>query len=160
MANLKMPQINNVIISGNLTRDVIFRHTSNGTPVANFTIASNRRYRDINNRWQEEVCYIGIVAWNRLAESCAEILRKSSAVLIDGELQSHIYKYNDSMKRTIIEIKAHRIQFLNKRFVQDIETEEATSRDEDPGMLEDDSFDKFLTSEESQLLKEQPEERF
>ncbi|MBI5477007.1 MAG: single-stranded DNA-binding protein [Ignavibacteriales bacterium] len=160
MATLKMPQINSVIISGNLTKDVLFRHTADGTPVSNFTIASNRRYRDNNNKWQEDVCYIGVVAWNKLAESCQEYLRKSSAVLIEGELQSYLYKYNDSMKRTIIEIKAHRIQFLNKRNNQVIESEEGLYHDEDPGILEDISFDKFLTSEESQLLKEQQVERF
>jgi single-strand DNA-binding protein len=45
MADLKMPELNSVIIAGNLTKDPIFRQTTNGTPVVNFSIASNRRYR-------------------------------------------------------------------------------------------------------------------
>jgi single-strand DNA-binding protein len=155
MANLKMPQINNVTITGNLTRDILFRRTSTGSAVANFTIASNKRYRDLNNEWQEDVCFISVVSWNRLAESCAEILRKGSAVYVEGELQSHIYKYNDGMKRTILEIKAHRIQFLNRRPIKENEFENISLPDENPYILEDDSFDKFLTSEESQLIKEQ-----
>lgn len=71
-----MPELNAVIIAGNLTKDPIFRQTTNGTPVVNFSIASNRRFRDKNDEWKEDVCYVGIVAWNRLAESCRDKLEK------------------------------------------------------------------------------------
>src|SRR5271169_6642371 len=104
MADLKMPELNSVVIAGNLTRDLVFRQTTNGTPVVNFTIASNRKYRDANNQWQEEVCYVGVVAWNRLADSCTNRLKKGSAVLIDGELQSHVFKNDDGVTRNIVEI--------------------------------------------------------
>src|SRR5438046_1871490 len=157
MADLKMPELNSVVIAGNLTRDPVFRQTTNGTPVVNFSIASNRKYRDASNHWQEEVCYVGIVAWNRLAESCSNRLKKGSAVLIDGELQSHVLKNDDGFSRNIVEIKARRIQFLNKRIASsDACTNEAPSHhhDEEPSTIEDDSFDKFLTSEEAHLLKE------
>jgi len=119
MADLKMPEVNNVVIAGNLTRDPIFRTTSSGTPVINFTIASNRKFRDGNNQWQEDVCYVGIVAWNKLAESCNERLKKGSAVLIDGELQSRIWKTNEGYIRNVVEVKARRIQFLNKKNIND-----------------------------------------
>jgi len=158
MADLKMPELNSVVIAGNLTRDPVFRQTTNGTPVVNFSIASNRKYRDASNQWQEEVCYVGVVAWNRLADSCTNRLKKGSAVLIDGELQSHVFKNDDGVSRNIIEIKARRIQFLNKKGAPP----EAGAipagphhHDDEPTTVEDDSFDKFLTSEESQLLKEQ-----
>ncbi len=115
MAELKMPDINSVMIAGNLTSDPSFRKTSNGTPVANFYIASNRRFKDNTGQWRENVCYVGVVAWYKLAESCAENLHKSSAVLVDGELQSRIWKNEDGTTRNVVEIKARRIQFLNKR---------------------------------------------
>ena len=99
MADLKMPEINYVIIAGNLTKDPTFRQTTNKTPVVNFSVASNRRYKDSSNQWQEDVCYVGIVAWNRLAESCKERLKKGSAVLIDGELQSRSWKTDDGHNR-------------------------------------------------------------
>jgi len=159
MADLKMPEINSVIIAGNLTKDPVFRHTSNGTLVVNFFIAANRKYRDANNMWQEEVCYVGVVAWNKLAESCTNRVKKGSGVLIDGELQSHIFKNDDGINRNIIEIKARRIQFLNKKgFIAETCGTAAGSNqhEEETLIIEDDSFDKFLTSEESQLLKEQP----
>ncbi len=114
MADLKMPELNYVLIVGNLTKDPIFRTTSNNTPVVNFSIASNRRYKDRNNSWQEDVCYIGIVAWNKLAESCHERLHKGSAVLVEGELQTRNWRSEDGGYRSILEVKARRIQFLNK----------------------------------------------
>ena len=115
MANLKMPDINNVIIAGNLTCDPSFRKTKNGTPVANFFIASNRKFKDNNGNWRENVCYIGVVAWYKLAESCYENIKKGSAVIVDGELQSRSWKNPDGTSHNVIEIKARRIQFLNKK---------------------------------------------
>ncbi len=116
MADLKMPELNYVLIAGNLTKDPVFRTTSNSTPVVNFSIASNRRYRDRNNLWQEDVCYVGIVAWNKLAESCSERLKKGSAVLVEGELQTRTWKAEDGNNRSVLEVKARRIQFLNKNY--------------------------------------------
>jgi single-strand DNA-binding protein len=156
MADLKMPELNNVVIAGNLTKDPIFRQTTTGTPVVNFSIASNRKYRDSSNQWLEDVCYVGIVAWNKLAESCRARLKKGDPVLIDGELQSRTWKTNDGFNRSIVEVKARRIQFLNKKGrVTDVtaaESVEAPRREEEVTVIEDDTFDKFLTKEESALL--------
>lgn len=152
MADLKMPEMNCVVIAGNLTKDPIFRQTTNGTPVVNFTVASNRKFRDSGNQWQEDVCYVGIVAWNKLADSCRDRLKKGSAVLIDGELQSRNWKTDDGHNRSIVEIKARRIQFLNKRgHLADVTAEQVT--EDEPSSFTDDSFDRFLTSEEADLLR-------
>lgn len=155
MADLKMPELNSVMVAGNLTKDPIFRETSNNTPVVNFHIAANRRYKDSSNQWQEDVCYVGVVAWNKLADSCRNRLRKGSAVLIDGELQSRTFKMDDDKNRTIVEIKAKRIQFLNKFNKQDNESdnsEDSDNNDSNDNDYEDNSFDKFLTDEESDLI--------
>ena len=160
MADLKMPEINYVMVAGNLTKDPIFRETTNGTPVVNFSIASNRKFKDSNNQWQEDVCYVGVVAWNKLAESCRDRLKKGSAVLVDGELQSRSWKSDEGHNRSIVEIKARRIQFLNKRLVGS-DTNGSSSEDDNGGVEVDetvdyteDSFDKFLSDEESNLIKE------
>jgi single-strand DNA-binding protein len=160
MADLKMPEINYVIVAGNLTKDPIFRETTNKTPVVNFSLASNRRFKDSSNQWQEDVCYVGIVAWNKLADSCKERLKKGSAVLVDGELQSRTWKTDDGHNRSIVEIKARRIQFLNKRgkFVDaevpaDEEDNSVVIEENDADYTED-TFDKFLSDEESNLMKD------
>jgi len=159
MAEYKMPELNSVIIAGNLTKDPIFRQTTNGTPVVNFSVASNRRFRDKNDEWKEDVCYVGIVAWNRLAESCRDKLKKGNAVLVDGELQSRTFKTEDGSNRTIVEIKARRIQFLNKRMSESESNpnpvEETTvSEDETDSSKSDDNFDSLLSPEDSELIKE------
>lgn len=113
MSKLKMPELNSVMISGNLTKDPVLRHTSAGTSVANFYIALNRKFKDKNGTWKEDVCYVGVVAWHQLADSCGEYLQKGSAVLIEGELQSRSWESEDGTYRSIVEVKAHKIQFLN-----------------------------------------------
>jgi single-strand DNA-binding protein len=160
MADLKMPEINYVIVAGNLTKDPIFRETTNKTPVVNFSLASNRRFKDSSNQWQEDVCYVGIVAWNKLADSCKERLKKGSAVLVDGELQSRTWKTDEGHNRSIVEIKARRIQFLNKRgkFVDtensNEEDDNSIVADENDSDYTEDTFDKFLSDEESNLMKD------
>jgi single-strand DNA-binding protein len=146
MAEFKMPELNSVIVAGNLTKDPVFRQTTNGTPVVNFSIASNRRFRDKNDEWKEDVCYVGVVAWNRLAESCRDKLRKGNAVLVDGELQSRTFKTDDSTNRTIVEIKARRIQFLNRRGAG------VESDKDEPSTFTDDNFDSLLSPEDSNLI--------
>ena len=146
MADFKMPELNSVVIAGNLTKDPIFRQTTTGTPVVNFSIASNRRFRDKSDEWKEDVCYVGIVAWNRLAESCRDRLKKGNAVLVDGELQSRTFKTEDGSNRTIVEIKARRIQFLNKKG-------NASESGEEISTFTDESFDSLLSPEDSDLLK-------
>jgi len=146
MADLKMPELNMVILAGNLTKDPVFRQTTNGTPVVNFYVASNRKYRDASNQWQEEVCYVGVVGWNKLAESCMNRLKKGSGVLVDGELQSHSFKTDDGFNRSIVEIKARRIQFLNKKSSSVDGTASGFQNhhpEEEPTTIEDESFDRF-----------------
>lgn len=159
MADLKMPELNSVMVAGNLTKDPTFRETSNSTPVVNFHVAINRRYKDSSNLWQEDVCYVGVVAWNKLADSCKERLVKGSAVLIDGELQSRTFKSDDNKNRTIVEIKAKRIQFLNKLEKNnnqntDNQNLNLESKDDKSSSYESNSFEKFLTDEETNLLNE------
>lgn len=168
MAELKMPELNSIMITGNLTKNPVYRKTSNSTPVVNFHIAANRRFKDSTNAWQEDVCYVGVVAWNKLAESCKNRLKKGSAVLVDGELQSRTFKTDDGKSRTIVEIKAKRIQFLNKvgkngsAFDIDDESYDENDNFSDDSITvsksdsdyEDNSFDKFLSDEESDLIKD------
>lgn len=139
MPDLKMPDINSVLIAGYLTSDPVFRKTSNGTPVINFYIASNRKYRDNSGIWRENMCYVGVVAWHRLAEACNEILKKGSSILIDGELQSRNWHNEDGTARNVVELRARRIQFLDRKTGRDVEEITHQSSDDTPGNPEDDA---------------------
>ena len=125
MSEIRMPDVNAIVIAGNLTREPSFRRTTNGTPVANFWIASSRKFKDNTGQWRENVCYVGVVAWYKLAETCAENLQKGSAVLVEGELQSRSLRGEDGRNRNIVEIKASRVQFLNRRDESAVDAVEA-----------------------------------
>lgn len=114
MSLTRLPNLNRVMIVGNLTKDPELRATTSGVPVINFRIASNRRFKDNSGEWKEDVCYVGVVAWQKLAESCASKLKKGSAVYVEGELRSRTLDSDDGSKRSLVEIRAHHIQFLDK----------------------------------------------
>jgi single-strand DNA-binding protein len=115
MANRRLPMLNKILIIGNLTNDPELRFTQSGIAVLNFRIASNRRFRDSAGEWKEDVCYVGVVAWQKLAENCAEFLRKGSAVFVEGEIQSRSWEKEDGSRRSVVEIHAQRVQFLDRR---------------------------------------------
>ena len=115
MSNTRLPHLNRVLIVGNLTKDPELRYTSTGVPVANFRIASNKKYKDNLGESKEDVCFIGVVAWQKLAESCSKFLKKGSAVLVEGELRSRFKENEDGSKRNLIEIRAFQVQFLDKK---------------------------------------------
>jgi single-strand DNA-binding protein len=163
MAVLRMPEVNFLMIAGNLTRDPIYRQTTTNVTVANFSIAANRRYKDSNNNWQEDVCFLSIVAWNKLAESCRNKLKKGAAVLIEGELQSKTWIDDEGRNRYNVEVKARRIQFLSRKYRSSFSANDMNGFDDDENVIEteeaeidytEDSFDKFLSSEESDLINE------
>lgn len=168
MANLKMPDINNILIAGNLTCDPSFRKTTNGTPVTNFFIASNRKFKDNNGQWRENVCYVGVVAWYKLAESCFENLKKGSAVIVDGELQSRSWRNDDGTSRNVVEIKARRIQFLNRKnslkededIVDDINEKEYEFDPNDSDLNEELIMDKTIAEEPPQKEDEDDPKKY
>lgn len=113
MANKKLPMINKVFMVGNLCNDPELRKTNNGVPVSNFRIASSRKFVDSSGERKEEACFIGVVAWNKLGESCYKYLKKGGAVFVEGYLQSRQIKNDDGSSKSYVEINAHKVQFLD-----------------------------------------------
>lgn len=107
-----MASFNRVYLMGNLTKDPELRYTPQGTAVANLRMAVNRRYRNKNQELKEEVCFITAVVWNKQAESCNQYLHKGSPVFVEGRLQSRSWEDNTGAKRSVIEVRAERVQFL------------------------------------------------
>jgi single stranded DNA-binding protein len=84
-----MPKsVNKVILVGNVGKDPEVRHSQSGTPVANFSLATNERFKDRNDEWQERTEWHSIVAWKRLAEIVGEYVAKGSKVYVEGKLQT------------------------------------------------------------------------
>jgi len=107
-----MANFNKVLLIGNLTKDPELRYTPQGVAVVNLRLAVNRRYRDKNQELKEEVCFVTAVVWNKQAETCNQYLHKGSPVLVEGRLQSRSWEDNSGQKRSVIEVRAERVQFM------------------------------------------------
>ena len=107
-----MASLNKVLLIGNLTRDPELRYTPQGTAVVNLRLAVNRRFKDKTGSQKDEVCFITVVVWDKQAETCNQYLQKGRPVFIDGRLQSRSWEDNTGAKRSVIEVRAERVQFL------------------------------------------------
>ncbi|MCA9407665.1 MAG: single-stranded DNA-binding protein [Candidatus Omnitrophica bacterium] len=107
-----MANLNKVFLIGNLTRDPELRYTPGGTAVANLGIAVNRRFKDSSGELKEEVCFLTVTVWDKQAEACCQYLTKGRSVFVEGVLQSRFWETNDGQKRSAIDVRAERVQFL------------------------------------------------
>ncbi|MBI3811166.1 MAG: single-stranded DNA-binding protein [Nitrospirae bacterium] len=109
-----MVSYNKVILIGNLTKDPEVRYTPSGTPVANFRLAVNHKYKQ-GEDLKEEVCYIDIVVFGKQAENCGQYLNKGQSVIVDGRLQERRWETEDGQKRSKHEVVAQAVRFMPKR---------------------------------------------
>jgi single-strand DNA-binding protein len=107
-----MANLNKVFLIGNLTRDPELRYTPGGTAVANLGIAVNRRFKDSSGELKEEVCFLTVTVWDKQAEGCCQYLKKGRPVFVEGVLQSRFWETSDGQKRSAIDVRAERVQFL------------------------------------------------
>ena len=107
-----MASYNKVLLMGNLTKDPELRYTPQGIAVVNLRMAVNRKYRTKEQELKEEVCFITAVVWNKQAETCNQYLHKGSSVFVEGRLQSRSWEDNTGAKRSVIEVRAERVQFM------------------------------------------------
>lgn len=84
--------VNKVILVGNVGQDPEVKYTASGVPVAKLSLATNERFKDKNDAWQDRTEWHGVVAWQRLAEIVDEYVRKGSKLYIEGKLQTSLGK--------------------------------------------------------------------
>lgn len=107
-----MASLNKVLLIGNLTKDPELRYTPNGTAVTNLRIAVNRRFKDRTGELKEDTCFVTVTAWDKQAEICNQYLQKGRQIFVEGILQSRSWETTDKQKRSTIDVRAERIQFL------------------------------------------------
>ncbi len=111
-----MASFNKVILLGNLTRDPEVRYTPKGSAVCDLGIAVNRQYTLDNGEKREEVTYVDVVLWSRLAEIAGEYLRKGRPVFIEGRLQLDTWDDKQSgQKRSKLRVIGETMQLLGSR---------------------------------------------
>ena len=111
-----MASFNKVILLGNLTRDPEVRYTPKGSAVCDLGIAVNRVYTTDSGEKREEVTYVDVVLWARLAEIAGEYLKKGRPVFIEGRLQMDTWDDKQTgQKRTKLRVVGETMQLLGSR---------------------------------------------
>jgi single-strand DNA-binding protein len=114
--------LNKVILIGNLGRDPEVRSTPSGQPVASFTLATNRRWKDKAGQRQEQTEWHNIVVWGRQAEVAGQYLTKGKQIYVEGRLQTRSWDDKQSgEKRYRTEIVCENFQMLGQRGGPEIE---------------------------------------
>ena len=109
-----MSDTNTVILTGNLTRKPELRYTPKGTGIADFGLASNRRYRQ-GDDLKDEVCFVDVTVFGSTAVAVASHLDKGRKVLVEGRLQFRTWETETGQKRSKLEIVAERVNFLGSK---------------------------------------------
>ncbi|HEU5374448.1 MAG TPA: single-stranded DNA-binding protein [Ktedonobacteraceae bacterium] len=107
--------LNKIMLIGNLGKDPDFNVTSDGTPVAKFSLAVNRYMKSSSGEKKEETEWFNIVAWRQLAEICEKYLHKGSKVYIEGRVQQRKYTDREGVQRTTFEVIANEMQMLDSK---------------------------------------------
>ncbi len=104
--------LNKVMLIGRLTQDPEVRTIPSGQSVAQFTVATNRVWRNENGEQKEQVEYNNVVAWRKLAEIVGQYLTKGRQVYIEGRLQTRSWEDQNGIKKYRTEIIAENMIML------------------------------------------------
>ena len=107
--------LNKCMIIGNLGRDPEMRYTPSGQAVTQFSVATNRNFRDQQGEWQSETEWFRVVVWGDRGERAAEYLRKGHKVYVEGRIQTRQWEDQSGNKRYTTELIANRVQSLERR---------------------------------------------
>ncbi len=110
-----MSSLNKIMLIGNLGRDPEIRYTPEGTPVANFSIATSENWTDKSGSRQEHTEWHNIVAWNRLADLSQKYLSKGRQVYIEGRIRTREWNDREGNKRRTTEVIATQMVLLGSR---------------------------------------------
>lgn len=105
--------MNVVVLIGRLTKDPELRYTPSGKAVCQFRLAVDRGTS--NAQGEKETDFFDIVVWEKQAENCANYLSKGRLVAVNGRLQSRSYDAQDGTRRTVVEVVARDVRFLERK---------------------------------------------
>lgn len=128
--------LNKVILIGNLTRDPELRYTPQGTAVCTFGLATNRTWQPAEGGERQEATeFHRIVAWQKLAELCSQLLFKGRKVYVEGRLQSRNWTTQDGQERSVTEVVIENMIILDTKRKEEEQIEQvvATKTDSSDG---------------------------
>jgi single-strand DNA-binding protein len=122
--------VNRIFLIGRLTRDPELRYVPSGQPVANFTLAVDRSFK--NSQGERDTDFVDIVAWRKSAELATQHLSKGRLVAVEGRLQIRSYEAQDGSRRKVAEVVTDRIQFLDRKNGTSARAEESGPIEDEP----------------------------
>lgn len=129
---MSVRSLNKVQLIGNLTRDPEMRYTTNGTPVVTFGMATNKSWKDKEGNVKETAEFHNIVAWNKIAEICQQLLAKGMKVYIEGSLTTRSWESDEGSTRYKTEVRVDDMILLDSKGREGagIDQSEASQEDE------------------------------
>ena len=116
--------MNKCYFIGNLTKNPELSETPSGVSYCRLSMAVNSGYGE-----NKKTDYFNIVAWREQAESCGRYLKKGSKIAVVGSLQNRSYQDKDDIKRTVTEIIATEVEFINLNRSEDTEVEKPVKKE-------------------------------
>jgi single-strand DNA-binding protein len=107
--------LNKVQLIGNLTRDPELRYTTSGTPVVTFGLATNKSWKDQDGSVKEVAEFHNVVAWNKMAEICQQLLAKGMKVYVEGSLTTRSWDGDDGNTRYKTEVRVNDMILLDSK---------------------------------------------
>jgi len=107
--------LNKAQLIGNLTKDPELKYTPQGTPVCNFSVATNRVWKNSKGEKQDEATFHRVIAWSKLAEICSQLLTKGRKVFIEGRIQNRTWDDPQGQKHYISEIVLDELILLDNK---------------------------------------------
>jgi single-strand DNA-binding protein len=108
-----MPSLNKVLLMGNLTRDPELRVTPKGTPICQFSLAINRKFKMESGESREEVIYVDVEAWGKQGETIAKYVTKGRPLFVEGRLRLDQWEdKNTKEKRSRMKVVLEAFEFL------------------------------------------------
>lgn len=107
--------LNKVELIGNITKDVELKYTPTGAAVCTFSIATNRNWTTDSGEKKEDAEFHRIVAWNKLAELCGQLLAKGRKVYVEGRLQTRKWTGQDGVDKYTTEVVINDMIILDSR---------------------------------------------
>jgi single-strand DNA-binding protein len=148
--------LNKVQLIGNLTRDPELKYTPQGAAICTFGVATNRSWVTSEGEKKESVEFHQIVAWQKLAELCEQLLNKGSKVYVEGRLKTRRWEDDNGTRRSKTEIVINRMIVLDSKNYDSSEDAEEPEDDEDLEEIfepEDDEEEKEEKEEEKEKGK-------
>lgn len=151
--------LNKVMIIGNLSRDPVIKTTPSGATVCTFGIATNTAWKDESGELQERAEFHNVVAWNKLAEICAQILAVGMLVYVEGEIRTRNWDDENGVRHYRTEVRISDMKLLDSKGKSGVGIEEARVDSDSGGEKEVKDKSAEVDEESKKADKENKEER-